>query len=94
MLYDRTDNQIKYNYYFTGPQGARFILFPVIGRNKPSQILAAKEQLHRESDVVKIYTEWIDEKEWRTMKLQLHVTVKENDFLNKKYHELYYQIYE
>lgn len=94
MLYDRTVHEIKYNSWMTGPQGMRFKLFPVEGRHTAAQVQEAKATLRREQDVVSIGLSWITPKQWKDMKLFLHTSSKENDFLNKKYHELYHQIYE
>ena len=93
MMYERTIHEIKYHHYATGPQGERFVLFPVGGRNTLDQINEAKAKLKREQDVVKIDHEWVEEKEWKTMKLFFHPMNTENDFLNEKYHELFNQIY-
>lgn len=94
MLYDRTVHEIKYDSWATGPQGMRFKLFPVKGRNTADQVREAKATLRREQDVVAIRLEWITEQQWREMKLFLHTRSEENTFLNKKYHELYHEIYE
>jgi len=94
MLYDRTSNEIKYHEYATGPQGMRYTLFPVGDRDTFEQLAAAKSQLKREQDVVKITIEWIERPEWMKMKLFFHPNAEINNHLNKKYHELYYQIYE
>ena len=93
MLYSKTNNQIKYHDYATGPQGMRYTLFPVGDRNTMSQIAEAKEQLQREQDVVKIYVEWIERDEWEKMKLFFHPNAEINNHLNKEYHERFDRIY-
>jgi hypothetical protein len=93
MMYERTIHEIKYHSWTTGPQGMRFKLYPVTGRNTVAQVQEAKTKLRREQDVVSIGLEWITEQEWREMKIFLHTTAEENNFLNKKYHELFNQIY-
>ena len=94
MLYDRTIHEIKYNSWATGPQGMRFKLYPVEGRHTSAQVQEAKTKLRKEQDVVAIGLEWVTVKQWKRMKLQLHMRSIENDFLNKKYHELYHRLYE
>ena len=93
MLYDRTNNQIKYHEYSTGPQGMRYTLFPVGDRNTYAQLAEAKSQLKREQDVVKITIEWIEREDWRGMKLFFHPNAKINNHLNKEYHERFDRLY-
>lgn len=56
--FTETDNPIEYDWYLTGPQGARFTLYPQKGKHTPEDIQAAKRWLYRNQDVVKIYIEW------------------------------------
>lgn len=86
MIADVTDNGVKYDWYVTGPQGARFELYVHEGHSK-SQIEAAKEQLKREQDVVKFYIIKLTRKEWNRLKLFFHPVANINDKLNEEYHE-------
>lgn len=49
---------IDYEWYLTGPQGARFILYPVEGKHTEDDVKRAKHWLHREHDVVSLQIRW------------------------------------
>jgi len=51
---EQTPNGIKYNWYLTGPQGARYELHPEKHHTK-EDINIAKSYLNIEHDAVKIY---------------------------------------
>ena len=85
MLVETTDNGMKYDWYVTGPQGARFNLYRLESHTK-EQIEAAKAQLKREQDVVKIYVIKVSQKDWDDMLLFLHPNSEMNRKLNKEYY--------
>lgn len=53
MILERTENGIEYDYYYTGPDGAHFILYPTADHTK-EQVDAAKRELRNDRDVVSL----------------------------------------
>lgn len=82
MICELTDNGIKYDWWLTGPEGMRVILYPVKQKNSHQDIAEAKKQLRKDQDVVRFYIEWITAEQFERMKLYLHHIAKTNDKLN------------
>lgn len=87
MIVELLNNGVKYDWCVTGPQGARFTIYLLKGVHTSDDVIAAKKQLKREQDVVKIYTEWKNRDEWEELKLFLHPVAAINNQLNKEYNE-------
>ena len=85
MVYQITDNGIKYDSWANGPQGMKFEIYPVIGQHTPDDVEQAMRELKGEQDVVgRIRVKHVTRKEWDNMKLLLHIKSKENDRLNQE----------
>jgi CRISPR/Cas system-associated protein endoribonuclease Cas2 len=85
MVYEITDNGIKYDSWADGPQGMKFEVYPVIGQHSPEDVRAAEKQIFSNQDVVgRIRVKWVTRQEWDKMKLFLHIKSTENDRLNKE----------
>lgn len=50
---------IEYEFWITGPQGARFALYPVKDEHTEEDVLRAKRWLHNNQDVVSLQVRWI-----------------------------------
>lgn len=51
---------ILYSFYITGPQGAKFELFPERNEHTHDDVENAKKWLRANHDVVKIEVEWVE----------------------------------
>ena len=80
------DNNIKYDMYVTGPQGARFTLYAIKDYHTPIEVDLAKRQLYAEQDVVKIYVEWLENSQWVKIPVWFHTNKIENKKLNSQFH--------
>jgi hypothetical protein len=60
MIPEQTETQppIDFEWYLTGPQGARFVLFPETGFHTPEDVKRARSWLYRNHDVVSIQIRW------------------------------------
>lgn len=56
-----TPQGIRYDWWLTGPDGARFELFPVRGVHTDQQVAQSKSWLRNEQDVVSIKVTWKDQ---------------------------------
>lgn len=74
-----TDPPIAYEWYLTGPQGARFILYPITGVHTNDDVKAANKWLRHNNDVVSLQTRWVkpEDKTAPPMKIPDHVMIKE-----------------
>lgn len=88
-----TDPPIAYEWYLTGPQGARFILYPIIGVHSHEEAKAAGKWLRHNNDVVTLQMRWVKPEDTTAppMKIPDHVMIKE---LRKQIGGLEAQIYE
>lgn len=87
MIEGVTDNGVKYDSYVTGPQGARFELYPISGFHTKEDVEAAQAQLRREQDVVKTYVIWHTYEAWKDLKVFLHPVSSMNNCYNQEYHD-------
>jgi predicted RNase H-like nuclease (RuvC/YqgF family) len=53
--------RIKYEWYLTGPQGARYILYPIKDVHSKEDVNKAKAWIHKNFDVVSLQVRWIKE---------------------------------
>jgi hypothetical protein len=58
--YTETEKPVAYTYYLTGPQGARFELYPVKDDHTEEDVKLAKTWLYRNQDVVSIQVRWVN----------------------------------
>jgi len=87
MLYEITENKIKYSSWATGPQGSRFELYPILAKNTIGDVKRSQLELYNNYDVVKIYIVWITQDQYDNMMLWLHPIAKINKHLNELYHD-------
>lgn len=87
MLYEITENGIKYDSWATGPQGQRFELYPITGKNMVADVAIAKQEVFDNFDVVRIHIKWISQEQHNNMMLWLHPISKINKHLNDLYHD-------
>jgi hypothetical protein len=61
MILEQTNSNppIDFEWYLTGPQGARFILYPVKGQHSEEDVKRARQSLYREQDVVSMQVRWV-----------------------------------
>lgn len=88
-----TDPPIAYEWYLTGPQGARFILYPITGVHNNQNVKQAAQWLRHNNDVVSLQTRWVksEDKTAPPMKIPDHIMIKE---LRKQIGGLEAQIHE
>ncbi len=74
-----TDPPVNYEWYLTGPQGARFILYPVIGKHTKEDVSQAIHWLKANQDVVSSQVRWIKPEDTSAppMKIPDHLLIKE-----------------
>jgi len=58
LEYTETPNPVGFESYITGPDGARFILYPVKGQHTTDDVKDAAAFLRRNRDVVHLSVEW------------------------------------
>jgi len=58
LEYTETSNPMGFDSYITGPDGARFILYPVKGDHTKDDVTEAAAYLRRNRDVVHLSVEW------------------------------------
>lgn len=58
MELEKTGNGIEYDSYITGPQGARFILYPEKGLHNEDDVKRARSWLYHNHDVVSMQVRW------------------------------------
>jgi hypothetical protein len=58
LEYTETPNPVGFESYITGPDGARFILYPVKGDHTKDDVTEAAAYLRRNRDVVHLSVEW------------------------------------
>ena len=87
MVEGLTDNFVKYDVSITGPQGGRFTLFLTEDIHTSEDVIKAKNELKKEQDVVKLYTEWISFKEWCKLLLFIDVNPQVNKKKNQEFHK-------
>ena len=59
LEFTKTDIPVAFDSYITGPQGAKFILYPVKGTHTKDDVERATACIRRERDVVQIRVVWV-----------------------------------
>ena len=79
MSLEVTDNGIEFDWWLTGPQGARFCLYPVKGKHTEDDVKKARGWLYYHHDVVSIQVRWklSDDKMTPPEKIPDFVIIKE-----------------
>ena len=69
---------IDYEFWITGPQGARFALYPVRDEHTEEDVLRAKRWLHNNQDVVSLQVRWVrlQDDQPQTEKIPDHIIIK------------------
>jgi predicted nuclease with TOPRIM domain len=72
-------NPVEYDSYITGPQGARFILYPEKGKHTEEDVKRARSWLYHNHDVVSMQVRWkmLDDKVAPPEKVPDYVIIKE-----------------
>jgi hypothetical protein len=71
-----TTPPIKFETYITGPNGARFTLFPVKGQHTDTNVLNAKCWLRAQRDVLNIKVQWEETEKSKSEKIPDSVIIK------------------